>query len=171
MQNNIRNIPFLVGQPLLFCLCIPFTCTNFYLVWGVPWNKSVYNIRYGCAIINNYLKTQCAAVSTAFGAIKEPPQKEKRPVWFVFFSKSATIQGNSPYSASSVLPTILKSTPSKFLMPHGLLRERVGLLGFGIFRGDDVDVSCRGEGVGFVLIGFGVVVAVCGWGTPQHTSR
>lgn len=56
-------------------------------------------------------------------------------------------------------------------MPHGLLSERLGLLGLGISRGDAVDVSCRGEDVGFVLTGFGVVVAVCGWGTPQHTSK
>lgn len=72
-------------------------------------------------MIGTYLKTQCAPVKTTDRLIREPPQKEKlvSAAVYEFLFTIATIQGNSPYSASLfLLPLILKSIPLGFLLPQ-----------------------------------------------------
>lgn len=65
---------------------------------------------------------QWAPVKTTDSAIRDPPQIAASGSFepLSFLSK-ATIQGNSPYSASPLLfPVIEKSTPFSFLIPQTL---------------------------------------------------
>lgn len=95
---------------------------------------------------------------TTFGAIKDPPHRNGRPTSTLLpdLFRTATIQGNSPYSASlSLFPINLKSMPFWFLKPQ-VPTGRVGVLGVVV----DVvilDLGWRvvlGEGV--VVVGFAV---------------